>query len=193
MFKLQSLSKYSPFDVIHLLRCFSIAQNSFWTCQFWCLSVLLPFLSSHLFHVDKTFSSEDFFHPWKQQKVTWGETAWIGRVGHRGSAVFGQKLLNIQHSVGRCAHKSLIMKWETLKESSKKNSLKPNEASHNNTSWYTDTDGFLEHSPSGGSLYYKGPTLQKIIEVLRGVPPCVFKKKVSQEFMPSLVIFHTFL
>ena len=37
-------------------------------------------------------------------------------------------------------------------ESSKKNSLKPHTASHNNTNWYTDTDGFLEHSPSGGSL-----------------------------------------
>ena len=34
---------------------------------------------------------------------------------------------------------------------SKKNSLKPNVASHNNASWYTDTDRFLEHSPSGGS------------------------------------------
>ena len=34
----------------------------------------------------------------------------------------------------------------------KKNSLKLNTASHNNTSWYTDPDGLLEHSPSGGSL-----------------------------------------
>ena len=40
-----------------------------------------------------------------------------------------------------------------LKESSKK-LLKPNTASHNDASWYTDTDGFLEHSASGGSLYY---------------------------------------
>ena len=45
----------------------------------------------------------------------------------------------------------------------KKGSLKPNTASHNNASWYTDTDGLLEHSPSEGSLYYKGPNLQKII------------------------------
>ena len=37
----------------------------------------------------------------------------------------------------------------------KKKALKPNAASHN-TSWYTDTDGFLEHSPGGGGLYYKG-------------------------------------
>ena len=44
-----------------------------------------------------------------------------------------------------------------------KNSLNPNAASHNNANWHTDTDGFLQHSPRWGSLYYKGPTLQKII------------------------------
>ena len=41
--------------------------------------------------------------------------------------------------------------------------MKPNTASYNNSSWHTDTDGFLEHSPSGGSLWYKGPDLQEII------------------------------
>ena len=70
---------------------------------------------------------------------------------------FGQNMLSTQPCVGRCARKSPIMKWaNALKESSKKNSLKSNAASHNNASWYTDTDGILEHSPSGGSLYYKG-------------------------------------
>ena len=42
------------------------------------------------------------------------------------------------------------------------------EASHNLSQqchWDTDTDGFLEHSPSRGTLYYKRPTLQKIIRV----------------------------
>ena len=29
------------------------------------------------------------------------------------------------------------------------NSVKPNAASHNNASWYTHTDGFLEHSLVG--------------------------------------------
>ena len=53
-----------------------------------------------------------------------------------------------------------------------KNTLKPNAASHSNASWYTDTDGFLEHSPSGGSLYYMGPTVQKIIPFW-GVPFCI--------------------
>ena len=52
----------------------------------------------------------------------------------------------------------------------KKNSLKLNAASHNTTIWYTDTAGYLEYSPSGGSLYYKGPALQKIILVLFGSP-----------------------
>ena len=51
-----------------------------------------------------------------------------------------------------------------------KQTLKPNLASHNTISWYTDTDGFLEYSPSGGSLYYKGPNLQKIIPVFYGSP-----------------------
>ena len=58
------------------------------------------------------------------------------------------------------------MKWtNALRESSKKNSQKLNAASHNNASWYTDTDGLLEHSPNGASLYYKGYIFQKIIPV----------------------------
>ena len=48
--------------------------------------------------------------------------------------------------------------------------MHPNAASHNNASWCTDTDGFLEHSPSRGSLPYKGPTLQKIIPGFGGSP-----------------------
>ena len=52
----------------------------------------------------------------------------------------------------------------------KNNSQKPNAASHNNASWYTATDEFLEHSPSGGSLYYEGSILQKIIPVFWGAP-----------------------
>ena len=53
---------------------------------------------------------------------------------------------------------------DAFKEFSKiKSSLNPDAASHNNASWDTDSDGFLEHSLSGESLYYKGPTLQKVI------------------------------
>ena len=93
-------------------------------------------------------------------------------VGHGGHAVFGQKLLNIQSGVGRYACKSPIMKWANLlKESSKKISLKLNAAFHNYTSWYMDTDGFLEDSPRGRSLYYKGPAVQKVIPVFWGGSP----------------------
>ena len=82
----------------------------------------------------------------------------------------GQKLLNTQSGVGRCACKSPIMKWASMVKVFKKNSLKLNTASHNTTSWCTDRDGFLEHSPSGGRLHYKGSALQKVIPVW-GVPP----------------------
>lgn len=53
----------------------------------------------------------------------------------------------------------------------KNNSLKPDIASHNNSSWHTDIDRYLEHSLSWGSLYYKDPSLQKIIHFLRAPPP----------------------
>ena len=82
-----------------------------------------------------------------------------------------KKMLNTQCSVGQCAGKSLIMKWvNTLKESSKTNSLKPNSASHNNANWYTNTDGFLEHSPSGGSLYSRGLPFRRQCQFSRGFP-----------------------
>ena len=89
----------------------------------------------------------------KKRCLEWDQVNREG--GRQGQAVFGQKLLNTQHGVGTC--KSPIMKWaNALKESLKKNSLKLNTASHNNASWFTDTDGFLEHSPKQGK-----PILQR--------------------------------
>ena len=85
--------------------------------------------------------------------------------------MFGQKLLNTQAvwaGVLSIAHKEMGKHTERV---FRKNSLKPNAASYNNASWCTDTNGFLEHSPSGGSLCYKGPTLQKIPPVFGGDPP----------------------
>ena len=154
------LMQYSYGDVS------SIAKNGFWTHWFWCLLVFCCFLF-HPFHISKTFLFEDFFHLGKTKKVSQGKSRWVERVGFGGHAVFGQKLLNTQCSVGRCAHKSSIMKWANMLNLPK-NSLKLNTASHNNASWYTDTDGFLEPSPSRGSLYYKGPALQKIIPLQGG-------------------------
>ena len=42
------------------------------------------------------------FFIWRnRKKVAWDEMGWIGRVGHGGHAIFGQKLLNPQRGVGR--------------------------------------------------------------------------------------------
>ena len=144
---------------------FFTAQNSFWTCWFWCLLVLLPFFVSPLPHQQNLFLWGYLSSMEANKKFTQGEIRWLGRAGHSGHAVFGQKLPNTQHGVGRCTRKSPIMKWANApkEKSLHKHSLKLNATSHHNASWYTDTDVFLEHSPSRGSLYYKRPTLQKII------------------------------
>ena len=153
---------------------FSTAQNSFWTRQFWCFLVLLPFFVSTLPH-KQNISLWGLFSSRETKKVTQGKIRWLGRVGHRGQAIFSQKLLNTQCSLGRWAHKSTIMKWANMaKESSEKKSLKLNAASHNNPSGYTVTDGFLEYSPSRGNLYYEWPALLKI----------------TLFFLGSLLIFH---
>ena len=173
MFKLQLPSKYSHFDAIYLPRCFFHCS-----IQFLNLSILTPFSASAILCFTsstsaKHFPLRSFLIQGNKKKVIWGEIRWIGRVGHRGHDIFGQTLLNTQHSVGRGARKSPIMKWANTLSLQKKNSLKPNTTSHNNISWHTDTDGFLEHSPSGGSLYYKGPILQKII-LFWGIPPHIY-------------------
>ena len=49
-----------------------------------------------------------------------------------------------------------------------------NTASHINASWYTDTDGILEHSPTVWNLYQKGPAVQKIISFLQSSLICIY-------------------
>ena len=169
MFKLQSLSKYSPSDAIHLSRCFFHCSKHFLNS-----SIFMPFSASavflsHLFHISKTFLFEDFFHPGNIKSFSGRD--WINTEGGgQGSCRFWSKLPNTQCNVGRCTRKSPIMKWANAL-SLQKNSPKSNAASDNNASCYTDTCGFLEHTPSGGSLYYKWPTLQKIIPLGGGVSP----------------------
>ena len=50
------------------------------------------------------------------------------------------------------------MKWASvcIERIFNKHSLKPNAASHNDTSCYTDTDGFLEQSPRGEEPILQG-------------------------------------
>ena len=162
MFKLVIFKVLSTWCNTPIRMVFSTAQNNFWTCRFWCLLAFLLFFVSPVRHWS-TFPFEDFCHPGNKKKSQWGG----------GSCHFWSKTAEHSARWGRCTHKSPIMTWaNTTKEfSKKKTSLKPNTASHNNASWNTDTDVFLENSPSGGSLYYKVSTLQKIILVFGGFHP----------------------
>ena len=159
MLKLQSPSKYSLIYAIYLSgNFFSSARNSFWAHQFWCLLVLLlcfwftsstsaqHFLFRTFFIRRNKKRSCSGWHEVNREGGTW-ESHW-----------FGQKLVN-SHEMGKHADRVF-----------KKNSLKPHAASHNNASWYTGTDGFLEYTPSGESLNYKGPALLKIIPDFWGSP-----------------------
>ena len=120
MFKLQSPSNYSPFDAIQLLKFFFYCSE-----QFSDPSILKLFSASAIFCFTSSTSTKRFplrtFFISGNKNIAWGEIVWIGRVGHRGHAIFGQKLLNTQHSLGRCTCKLPIVKWaNTWKESSQK-------------------------------------------------------------------------
>ena len=92
----------------------------------------------------------------------WGSCRFWSKTGEH-STWCGQVHSQItHHETGKCVERIL-----------KKISLRLNSASHNNTSWYTDTDRILEHPPSGGSLHCKGPTLRKTVLRFFWVPPCM--------------------
>ena len=97
---------------------------------------------------------------------------WVNRKGGAWrSYSFWSKTAEHSAWCGQCAHKSPIMKWaKCWKRVFQKNFTEAERSLYNNASWYTDTEGFLEHPPSGGSLYYKRPALQKIILGFLGSP-----------------------
>ena len=75
-------------------------------------------------------------------------------------------------------------------KSLQKYSLRLNAASHNNASWYTDTHGFLERLPSGGSLKYQGHALQKIVlDILGGVPPLVVLILQAKILLEDILVY----
>ena len=133
---------------------------SFWTRQFWCLLVLLQlcFTSSTS---AKCFPLRTIFMQGNKKKVTQGEIGWIGRMEYRGHAVFGQKLLNTQHSVGRCAWNQPWWMGKCIERVFRKNSLTPSAASHNKASWCTDTGGFLKLPPRGEVCATRGPSSRR--------------------------------
>ena len=132
MFKLQSPSKYSSFDAIqlsrHFFHCSKQFLNSLILMSFHASAIFFCLFVSPLLHWQNVFLW-GLFH-WGNRKVALGNIGWIGRVGHRGHAVFSKKtaehsvwcgqvcLQIIHHEMGRYVWKSL-----------QKNSLKLNTAS----------------------------------------------------------------
>ena len=121
MFKLLSPSKYSPLMQYTYQDVFSTAQNSFWTCRFWCLLVLLPFFVSPLPHWQNIciwglFSSRKQ----KRSHSGWDQMNREGRAW--GSCHFVSKIT--EHSVHwgqvRSSITPIVERANTLKEFSKK-------------------------------------------------------------------------
>ena len=164
MFKLQLPSQFSPFDAIHLSRHFLHCSK-----QFLNLSTLMPFATSAIFCFTSFSSAQCFplrtFFTQENKRSCSGQGQVNREGGVPGSCWFGSNCWML--SVDR---KSSTMKWaNTLKEASKEIHWHCTQ-SLSHVSWCTDTEGTLEHSPSGRSLYYKGPALQKIILGYFGSP-----------------------
>ena len=100
MFKLQSLSKYSPFDAIHLLRFFFHCSKQVLNSLIWCLLVFLPFLALHLPH-QQNVSLWGLILSRETKKCCLGQDQVNGELGTWGLGRFCQKLRNTQPSVGR--------------------------------------------------------------------------------------------
>ena len=112
MFKLQSPSKYCPFDATHLLRHFILLPKtvSFRTCRFWCLLVLLTSFVSPLPH-QQNLSLWRLFSSRETNKKSYLGWDWVNREeGGWGSCHFLVKWW-AGALVGRCTHKLPIMKW----------------------------------------------------------------------------------
>ena len=136
MFKLQSPSKYSPFDAVHLMRHFFHCSK-----QFLNMLILMPFSAFATFCFTSFMSAKHFpsctfliqGNKWTKE-VIGGERGWIGRVGYGGHAILGQKLLNTQCGMGRCGQVNNPSWNGQMHWVFKNNSLKLNAACHNTTS-----------------------------------------------------------
>ena len=90
MFKLQSASKFSTFDAMHLWRCFIPAQESFWIHRFWCLLVLLLAFVLPLPH-SSTSPLRTFFIQGNKKKGRPRQEQITREGGAWGSCCFGSK------------------------------------------------------------------------------------------------------
>ena len=179
MFKFQSPSKYSPFDAIYPLRQFFHCSKHFGACWFWCLIVLLPFFISplsywHNFSLWRLFSSrktkKKSLGPRSGEWEGWGVGVMLFLVKTCWTlcAVWADVLLNHPSWNGQMRWKGLQKKFTEVEHSLSQQ--------HQLVHWYR---WFLEHSPRGGSLYYKGPAPKKINFIL-GESPCNLIPKLEK-------------
>ena len=110
-FKLQSPSKYSPFDAIHLFRRFFHCSEKFLN-----LLILMPCSAFAIFCFTSSTLAKRF--PLRTFVTQGNKIKSLGR--GRVNRVGGTKLLNTQHSVGRRAHESPIGKRASMLQESKK-------------------------------------------------------------------------
>ena len=116
----------------------------------------------HLFHISKTFSFNDFFHRGKQKKKSSGKDQ-----GNRQGGGWGVLFL-VKNWTLRAMWAGALVNHPSWEKALKSPPKKCTEAEcslsqkYQLEHWYR---WFLEHWPSGGSLYCKEPSLQKIILV----------------------------
>ncbi|KAF6114805.1 hypothetical protein HJG60_010731 [Phyllostomus discolor] len=162
----QSPPEHPPSDARHPSRRFCTAQcsNS---------SMLMPLSASAALRFTSSPAAKRFplrtFHSGRQKKMSlrarWGEQGGWG-TGVVRFLVRNCRTLSTVWAGAPVNHPSQM--GNRVERAFENNSPKPNAASHNTTSWRTDADGLLEHSPSRGSLPHKGPALQEVLLGLGG-------------------------
>lgn len=153
MFKLKWPSKYSPLFEIDPSRRFLYCSAVFQLIDF---DALLYFCHFFCFTIVSTSAKyfEDSSHGRETTKSHLGRDGVTGRWGTRGHAFFKNYWTSAQCGQLRCHAaclcKSPIMKWTNVL--SLKNNTEAKPASCHIIRRH-DAVGFLEHSPSGGSLW----------------------------------------
>ena len=146
-FKLISISCNTPIE-----KLFSHGSNQFLNSL---ILMLLLFFVSPLPHW-QSVSLWGLFSSKETKKMSFRERSVNRECGYGAHAIFGQKLPNTGVVWASVLINHSSWHGQTHWKSLQKNSLKPNTASYNNASWCTDTDVFLEHSPSGGKAVLQG-------------------------------------
>ena len=120
MFKFPSLSKYFPFDTIHISKCFFHCSEQFLNSL-----VLMSFGASAIFHFTSSWPAKCFplrtFFIQGNKKSCSGQD-WERREDEaQGSCLFWSKTAEHAAWCGQGTCKSPVMKWaNALKESSKR-------------------------------------------------------------------------